>query len=83
MVLRTETQVNPGPNALFMFELKVEKSEDITPGWWGLWFGFWLYPARLWREQLWIWDRGNNEGWATWRLGVLGFEINWQRRYVV
>ncbi len=83
MIISVEILRNPGPNALFVAEVKLEKSAAITSNvsnWWGLWFGWWLFPARLWKHWLYGWERTNDGGWFTWQVRLLGFEINWQRR---
>jgi hypothetical protein len=79
MRIITEIEVNPGPEALFVAEIKVEKNANVTPEWWGLWFGWWLYRGR-WKHWLYGWEIVNDGGWWTWQARLLGFEINWQRR---
>ena len=80
MILSAEIEVNPGENALFVAEVKLEKNVNMTPNWWGLWVGWWLYPARLWQDWLWTWGVVRNDGWFTFQMRLLGFEINWQLR---
>jgi hypothetical protein len=80
MIITAEIKVNPGENALFVAEVKVEKNSNVTPNWWGLWLAWWLYPMRRWREWLWGWEVVCEGGWFTWHASLLGFEINWQKR---
>lgn len=80
MIISAEIEVNPGVNALFVAEVKVEKNQNMTPNWWGLWLAWWLYPARRWRDWLWGWEVVRDAGWFTWQMRLLGFEINWQLR---
>lgn len=79
MIVTAEIEVNPGPAALFVAEVRVEKHKNVTPKWWGLWFAWWL--LKDWRRWLWEWEGGRNEdGWFTWQVQLLGFRINWQLR---
>lgn len=86
MRITAEVEVNPGPKALFVAEVKVEKNANITPKWWGLCLGWWLYRGMFisrcpqWRHWLYGWEREVEGGWRTWQARLLGFEINWQRR---
>lgn len=80
MIVTAEIALNPGENSLFVAEVKVEKNDNVTQNWWGLWLAWWLYPARLWRRQLWSWEVVREGGWFTWQASLLGFEINWQLR---
>jgi len=55
MRIGAEISTRPGAKTLLVAELKIEKAESVSQwhGWWGLWFTFWLYKPRYWREMLW------------------------------
>lgn len=82
MKIEAEIQTNPGEKTLLVTELRIEKDElpVIHRGWWGLWFSFWLYYPRYWREMGWklTWDE--EDRWRTRAVRLLGFEITWQRK---
>ena len=83
MIINFEATVRPGENALFVTEVKIEKSKEIYPPtkvWWGLWIAWWLYPWRKRREWLWTWEKHDSGRWYTWNVMLCGFEINWQWR---
>ena len=39
-----------------------------------------LWARGRWEDWLYCWEVVNEGGWHTWRVRLLGFEINWQRR---
>lgn len=78
MIVSLEIRTNPGPIALFVAEVRFEKSRVIPPKWWGLWLSWWLYKPKYWREWLWAWEVVREGSWRTWQVRLLGFEINWQ-----
>lgn len=78
MVLTAEIEINPGIKTLFVAEVRMEKSRLMSPKWWGLWLGWWLYKPKYWRDWLWTWDIFHEESWRTWQVRLLGFEFNWQ-----
>jgi len=80
MQIVAELLTKPGPKTLFLAEFRVEREANVTPVWWGLWLSWWLYRPKFWRSMLWGWERTDTEGWSTWQVRLLGFEINWQRR---
>lgn len=83
MIVTAEIAVNPGPKALFVAEVKVEKNANVSSKWWGLWFGWWLYRLEFWQEWLWQWETINESGYRWWQVRIFGFEIVWQRRRYV
>lgn len=80
MRITADLMTNPGPKTLFLAELRIEKEANITPTWWGLWLTWWICKPKFWRDFFWEWEHTNLEGWHTWKVQFLGFEINWQRR---
>jgi len=80
MLVAVEISTNPGPRALFVTELRIEKGAVINPRsmWWGLWLGWWLFPLREWREWLWAFEYTNEGRWRTLMGRVVGFELNLQ-----
>lgn len=82
MIISAELTVNPGAKTLFLAEVRLERNVGITPKWWGLWLGWWLYRPTHWRTWLYGWERSKEGDWRTWQLRLLGFEINWQHRMV-
>ncbi len=86
MIITVEIMVNPGPKALFVAEVKLEKSATLrsnVSNWWGFWLSWWLYRGRWKHYWLYGWENSDSGGWRTRQARLLGFEINWQcRRYV-
>lgn len=80
MLLSIEIATNPGPRALFVAELRIEKKASINlrHAWWGIWLGWWLFPVRDWREWLFAWEYTNDKRWHTLMCRVVGFELNLQ-----
>lgn len=76
MIITAEIEVNPGFTSLFVAEVKIEKNANVTQNWWGLWLAWWL--LKDWRKWLWNWEVVREDGWFTWQVRLLGFEINWQ-----
>ena len=82
MILMAEIEVNPAPGARFVAEMRLEKNKHVIPGWWGLWFGWWLYRGR-WKHWLYGWEHDSEGDWYTWQVRLLGFAVCWQRRRYV
>lgn len=80
MLFEGEIFTNPGPNAKFFAEARIEKNERVWSfnGWWGLWLTFWLYPRRRWREWLWGYENSLEIGNRVFQVRLCGFEITWQ-----
>ncbi len=80
MKLEFEILVNPGENAKFLAEMRIEQNNRVwsPEGWWGLWFTFWLYPRRKWREWLWDYENSLEHGSRLWQIMLCGFQITWQ-----
>jgi len=82
--MRIEAEINttPGVKTLLVVELRIEKTESISlrKGWWGLWFSFWVFYPRYWREMAWKLTWNAEERWRTRAVRLLGFEITWQRK---
>jgi len=75
--------LNPGEDALFVTEARIERSRNIydqNKVWWALWISWWLYSWRKRREWFWTWEKVDEGVWYTWSIMLLGFEINWQWR---
>ena len=75
-----EVLTNPGDNAKFLAEMRIEKNEKVwgPDGWWGLWLTFWLYPGRRWREWLWGHTNEPEKDSHVWQVRLCGCEITWQ-----
>jgi len=82
MLIAAEISTNPGPNTLFVAELRIESCQihNSRHAWWGLWLAWWLYKPREWRDWLYGWEYSNGEKWHTVLIRVCGFEINLQLR---
>lgn len=82
MLIAVELCTDPGPNSLFVAELRIEKCPIHNPrhAWWAIWLGWWLYPLREWRSWLYTWDYYTSDKWRTLLIRVCGFEINLQLR---
>lgn len=82
MKIEAEITTKPGEKTLLVIELRIERDESINPylGWWGLWFTFWLFKPRHWREMGWKLTWNDEERWRTCAVRLLGFEITWQRK---
>ncbi len=82
MRISAEILTNPGQKTLFLAEMRIEKAGRVSAykPWWGLWLSWWLYKPKYWREWLWEYEVVRDGGWFTWRVRLLGFEINWQRK---
>jgi len=80
VLLSIEISTNPGPHALFVTELRIEKGAAVNPRsmWWGIWLGWWLFPLRDWREWLFEQEYINEGQWHTLMVRLLGFELNLQ-----
>jgi hypothetical protein len=77
MKLSAEIETNPGPSAWFGAEIVLERGE-VTPGYWGLHFAWWLLPD--WRTWLWYREWDASADWSLYSTRLLGFEITWEQR---
>ena len=81
MRITTEFETNPGPNAMLVVGINFTKREDVymDPYWWGVYFHFWLFRRKLWREWFFDYENSDEGSWKTFKIMILGFEFLWER----
>ena len=80
-MIKFESTWNPSDNARFVIGVDFVKRNEVylDPHWWGVYFHFWLYTWKYWRQWAFHYENSDEGGWKTFSIMICGFEFVWER----